>query len=809
MKVSLNWLKNYVDLDASVDEICEALPMIGLEVESVETKGMPQIDNLVVGEVLSREQHPNADKLGVCMVKFAPDAEPTQIVCGASNYKVGDRIPVALVGAKLPGDFKIKKSKLRGVESNGMMCSAKELGLGDDHSGLMILTDRPEIGTPMNDIFKDSDTVIELELTANRGDCLSHIGVARELAAYFGKDLKTPEVSDASGQGNALISGVEVTTDGCPYYTARSIKGVKIAESPEWLKKALTAIGQRPINNVVDVTNYVLMETGQPLHAFDAGKIKGGKIIVRQAKEGEPITTLDEKERKLSEQMMVIADAKRPLVVAGVMGSLDAEVDDNTVDIVLESAWFQPGSVRWTTRRLNLFSDSSHRFTRDVDPAGVEYAAKRAIDLILEVAGGEVVGDPIVVGEPPRGDRTIDITGDYVRQVCGFTVKDAEIESAFKRLGFVVQSDSASQSEGVAWQVTVPSFRPEVDRPIDLVEEFVRLYGTAKIPEGAVKATGLTRDDAPLAKYNRLTANFLASNGFAECSHYTLVDGDQLGAFEYGDQYPNLKLANPLTSEMGHLRASLIPGLVKAAQLNQSRGNSPTRFFETGRVFRWGEGEIFEIASIAFLWRADGEGRQWRERGAPDFYSAKAMVENLLGLGGFKTPQWDTTDHPAWQAGQSGGAGCWFKGQSMVRAGLLDMQMLKAMEVDGLWLGGEILFLAARQPKSDKATRFQGFSDYPGSEKDLALVVDAALPAEDVRKALAKAADKSTAGAFGVEAVEVFDVYTGTGLPEGKKSLAFSIRYRSPERTLKDKEVNSAFDAVQKAMKEAGYEVRG
>lgn len=783
--------------------------MIGLEVESVENKGLPQIDNLVVGEVLSREQHPDADKLGVCMVKYAPDQEPTQIVCGASNYKVGDRVPVALVGAKLPGDFKIKKSKLRGVESNGMMCSAKELGLGDDHSGLMILTDRPEIGTPMNDIFKDSDTIIELELTANRGDCLSHIGVARELAAYFGKELKTPELNATAGQGDGLISTVDVTTEACPLYTAWSIKGVKIAESPAWLKKALTAIGLRPINNVVDVTNYVLMETGQPLHAFDAGKIRGGKLVVRQAKEGEPITTLDEKQRKLSEQMMVIADAERPLVIAGVMGSLDAEVDEQTTDIVLESAWFSPGSVRWTTRRLNLFTDSSHRFTRDVDPAGVDYAAKRAIDLILQVAGGEVVGAPIVIGEPPRGDRTIEITGDYVRQVCGFSVKDAEIESAFNRLGFAVQSNSAAQCNGAAWNVTVPSFRPEVDRPIDLVEEFIRLYGTARIPEGAVRATGLSRDDAPLAKYNRTAANLLAAQGFAECSHYTLVDGDQLAPFEYADQYPALKLANPLTSEMGHLRASLIPGLARAASYNQSHGNAPTRFFETGRVFRHGDGEVFEIASIAFLWRADAEGRQWRERGAPDFYSAKALVNNLLGLGGFASQSWESIQHPAWQQGQCGGAGCWFTGAVMVRAGLLSMDMLKAMEVDGLWLGGEILFRADRLPKHGGATRFAGFSDYPGSERDLALVTSAEMPAEAVRLTLAQAAKESTAGAFEVASVKVFDVYQGQGLPEGRKSLAFSIRYRSAERTLKDKEVNSAFEAVQKSMKDAGYEVRG
>ncbi|MEO0795984.1 MAG: phenylalanine--tRNA ligase subunit beta [Verrucomicrobiota bacterium] len=806
MKISLNWLKHYVDLDVSVDEICEALPMIGLEVEAVQSNSLPPIDNLVVGEVLSREQHPNADRLGVCMVKYSAEQEPTQIVCGATNYTVGDRVPVALVGAKLPGDFKIKKSKLRGVESNGMMCSAKELGLGDDHSGLMILDDRPEIGTPMNDIFKDSDTIIELELTANRGDCLSHIGVARELAAYFNKELKVPATKAEAGGGDGLLEAVEVSTEACPYYTAWSVKGVKIAESPDWLKEALTAIGQRPINNVVDVTNYVLMETGQPLHAFDSSKIKGSKLLVRQANEGEKITTLDETERSLTSKMMVIADTERPLVVAGVMGSIDAEVDDNTTDIVLESAWFSPGSVRWATRRLNLFSDSSHRFTRDVDPAGVDYAARRALDLIVEVAGGEVVGQPIVVGEKPRGDRTINISGDYVRQVCGFEVTDEEIFATYKRLGFVVESNSAEQSND--WSVTVPSFRPEVDRPIDLVEEFIRLYGTAQIPSGNVRATGLARDDAPLAKYNRAAANLLAAKGYAECSHYTLVNGDQLADFEYGDQYANLKLANPLTSEMGHLRASLVPGLTRAAQLNQARGNAPTRFFETGRVFRWGEGEIFELASIAFVFRADAADRQWRERASGDFYTAKAMIENLLGLGGFEVPDWDTTEHPAFQPHQCGGAGCWFTDAVMARAGLLSMTMLKEVGVDGLWLAGEILFRADRLPSNDTATRFASFSDFPGSEKDLALVVDATIPAETVRRELAKAAEESTAGAFGVDSVEVFDVYTGTGLSNDKKSLAFSIRYRSPERTLKDKEINSAFDAVQRSMKEAGYEIR-
>ncbi|MBQ6534727.1 MAG: phenylalanine--tRNA ligase subunit beta, partial [Opitutales bacterium] len=319
MKVSLKWLNKYVDLsDVSAEQIAEALPMLGLEVEGVETTGMPKLENVVVGEILSREQHPNADKLGVCMVKVNPSAEPIQIVCGAKNYKVGDRVPVALDGAKLPapdgGVFEIKVSQLRGITSNGMMCSARELGLGSDHSGLLILESRPEIGTPINDVFSESDTVFEIELTANRGDCLSHIGVARELAAKFGKKLKKPELKYSPVYSptptGGLLNSVELQTPNCPLYTAASITGVKIAPSPEWLRRDLEAVGLRPINNVVDVTNYVLMEYGQPLHSFDASKIRGGKIVVRQAADGEEIQTLDEKKYTLTPEATLICDGE-------------------------------------------------------------------------------------------------------------------------------------------------------------------------------------------------------------------------------------------------------------------------------------------------------------------------------------------------------------------------------------------------------------------------------------------------------------------------------------------------------------------
>jgi phenylalanyl-tRNA synthetase beta chain len=364
MKVSVDWLREYVDLPDCTDELVDVLPMLGIEVEENDEDSGPRLDNVVVGEVLSKNPHPEADRLSVCTVKVG-SGEPATIVCGATNFSQGDRVPVALPGAKLPGGFKIKKSKLRGVASEGMMCSAKELELGDDASGLFLLPNSSEIGTPVDQLFA-KDKTLELEVTANRGDCLSHIGVARELAAHYEKKLKIPEVSIDTGEVDkpsegGLIDHLTLETENCPYYKLYSIRGVKIGPSPDWLKRRLESVGLRAINNVVDVTNFVLLETGQPLHAFDATKIKGRTIRVRQAGENEEITTLDEVKRTLDPEMMVIADAERALVVAGVMGSVDAEVDDSTVNIVLESAWFQPGNVRATSRRFAHFGNRRGR----------------------------------------------------------------------------------------------------------------------------------------------------------------------------------------------------------------------------------------------------------------------------------------------------------------------------------------------------------------------------------------------------------------------------------------------------------------
>ncbi len=805
MKISLNWLKRYVDLSASVEDIAEALPMLGLEVESIEQLGLPPMENLVVGEVLSREQHPNADRLGVCQVKVHPESDPVQIVCGASNYKVGDRVPVALVGCVLPGDFKIKKSKLRGVESQGMMCSARELGLGEDHAGLMILDNRPEIGTPMNAVFTDSDVVFELELTANRGDCLSHIGVARELAAYYGLKLKLPEIASRESNGEGLLQRVSIETDACSLYTAHSIRGVKVGPSPEWLKKALESVGLRSINNVVDVTNFVMLEGGQPLHAFDAAKIKGGQLLVRNAVEGEGLVTLDDKVRTLDSGMMVIADAERPLVIAGVMGSVDAEVDESTVDVVLESAWFLPGSVRRTTRKLNLHTDSSQRFTRDVDPGGVLFWAQRALDLILEVAGGEWSGPVLSEGKAPRADRNIVLSPDYVREVCGFDIPDETIRSIYTRLGFEVTDLAAGE-----WQVTVPSFRPEVDRPIDLVEEFIRFHGTTQIPESVVQGPGLNREDDALSVFNRKATDYLVGQHFNECYHYSLMDGALIEQWYQADMPAHLKLANPLTSEQSHLRLSLLPGLLETLRSNLNNANPVDRLFEVGRVFRFAEGELRELASVCFVTVVDSKERHWRERSAPDFYMARNWVNHIAALAGVGDLNFELVDpvRLCWQPGHAASASCWLKTGYMANAGLLSMGLLKEMGIEGRVLAGELFFEPEVLRRKRKAPRLQTFTSFPPAIKDLALIVDVEALAETVRRDLESVARKRAGDTFVVEHVKLFDLYQGKGLPEGKKSLAFSLQFRSPEKTLSDKETGPVFDAIQKAIQEKGYAVR-
>lgn len=828
MNISLNWLKKYVAVTAAPAELEKVFPMMGLEVEAVRTLGLPELEGIVVGEVLEKSAHPNADRLSLCRVRVEADGEPLHIVCGASNFQVGDRVPVALVGATMPDGFKIKKSKLRGEVSEGMMCSACELGLGNDHEGLLILRQKPEIGTPLNTVFPDSDTLFELELTANRGDCLSHIGVARELAAYYGLPLQLPEVPDINRKGAGLIDEIVLDTPDCPYYTAWSVRGVKIGESPDWLKQALSAVGLRPINNVVDVTNFVLLESGQPLHAFDADKLEGGRIVVRQARDGETLQTLDDKTHRLDESMMVIADAERPHALAGVMGGAPSEVTADTTNLVLESAWFRPGAVRATARKLNLHTDSSHRFARDVDPAGVDCWARRAVALILEVAGGTVAERIMCAGKPPRGDRTISISPDYVRRVCGFDVEDDEIAKVFRDLGFdvkisgveteVMRVDANLREVGRAkklvdttLQVTVPSFRPEVDRPIDLVEEFIRVFGTSRIPDAQVTATATEAVDSSIDRFNREALTYLSGRHLHECCHYSLTAASVLRRTESDEQQTGLALANPLTSEMSHLRASLLPGLLDALRVNRGHGNVVSGLCETGRVFRRHEGQTWELCAAAFILPVERGGKHWSKQQPPDFFTAKNLIRNLAARCGINTADVDYSAvdlPPLWQKGHAAFSPCWAEKGFQLRVGLISLDVLQSWDLDEWVLAGELLAQPKFLERPHPVVKVRSFSPYPPTTRDLALVVEEKMPAAAVQAALYSAAVTAAGDICGVESVELFDLYRGKGVAEGYKSLAFTLTFRSKEQTLTDAQINPLFNHIQDSLKQSGYQVR-
>ncbi|MBI5382015.1 MAG: phenylalanine--tRNA ligase subunit beta [Opitutae bacterium] len=820
MKISLNWLKTYLQLDVSVEEITRAITFLGLEVEGVISTGAPKLDNVFVGEVLTRDKHPNADKLSVCTVDVGLVHGVKTIVCGAQNYKVGDRVPVSLPGAVLPGNFVIKQAKVRGQLSDGMMCSAKELGVAEDASGLLILTDRPALGLPINQVLPAGDTVFDLEVTPNRPDCLSHLGVARELAAWFKQDLVYPqikfrgEIDETLGivQRPDLLQSVRVEApEDCPLYTAHVVSGVKVGPSPTWMQERLTAAGLRPINNLVDVTNYVMLEYGQPLHAFDARRLAGHQIVVRRANDGEKLITLDGKERVLSGRMLVIADAEKPVVVAGVMGGENSGVADDTTDIVLEAAIFRRQSVRWTSKRLGLSSDSSYRFERGVDPHTTLEAAYRALDLIVETAGGKIVGPMCKVGGDKPWSREIVVTPDYVRERLGFDIADAEMKAALESLELNVVREETPDEGGLRWTVSIPSWRDDLDRPIDLVEEVLRLYGTERIPPAVVQSPGLLADDDPIVRFNRRATDYLVGHDFHECVNYTLRPAKELATWTSQTAAAELALANPFVEDQSHLRPTLIMGLLESLKLNRSRGVPAARLFETGRVFIERNGQNFECAAVGFVVAEETE-RRWLQREAADFFGAKHHIEALAASAGIdlaRQPFVPLTGQAwGWQEGQSATVGDlqhgWF-----AQLGLLSLALVKSLGLEGKVYAGTFAILPEKLTADTTRRRFAPFGLFPAALRDLALVVEAGTPADEVRKVLAKTARAAVGNAFALESVNVFDVYRGQGLPEGKKSLAFGLVFRSAERTLTDDEVNGVFQKIQdELVKTAGYAIR-
>lgn len=806
MRVSMKWLSELVEVDLAPRDLADRLDMTGTAVEAVHTTG-EAIDSVVVGRILEKVRHPEADKLWVTTVDVGDGADRT-IVCGAQNFEVGDKVPVALPGARLPGGFEIKKAKLRGVVSEGMNCSAKELGLGMDHEGLMILPADAPVGMPFSEYQGTSDTVLELEITPNRPDCLSMAGIAREVGAVLERQATTPAERPPSEQGQAAdaLCAVEIEDgDLCPRYTARVIRGVKIGPSPEWLVERVTAAGARSINNVVDITNYVMFELGQPLHAFDLNtlaKDPDGRahIIVRTAREGERLVTLDGIERELREDTLLICDPTGPVALAGVMGGEATEVSDATVDILLESACFDPRSVSRTSRSLGLVSEASMRFERTVDRTGCVAAADRAAALFAELADGDVAVGVVDVYPHPLPVRRLTLRFARLEQILGVTISADLAAAILTRLGCEVESHPDRL------EIVIPTFRPDLEREVDLVEEVLRLWGMerieATVPAGRGRIGGLTREQS---LRERASAT-LRSAGLNETMTYAFTDPGELERLDMPLAADELlvELLNPMSAEQAVLRRTLLGGLVRSVGYNQRRGVDDVHLYEIGSVYWTGEGRkrpkerTMAAGVLAGAWHEQA----WNDPAVTlDFFDGKGILESLareLALDRFKL----RAAGMGWlQPGRS--AEVLVGGEVVGWLGEVHPVVLQRFEAEAPVVAFEVdltrLVRAARD-----ARPFVDVPRYPDVARDLAIVVNEDVTAERVEQAIRSAGGKLLGDA------RLFDVYRGQGVPQGQKSMAFSLAYRSLERTLTSEEVDAAHEKlVRKVAGATGGTLRG
>ena len=778
MKISLNWLRDFVDCQLSASELETLLRRAGLEVASIGVRGAV-MDNVVVAQILESTQHPNADRLSVCRVDDG-SGTPRQIVCGAKNYKVGDKVPLALPGAVLPGDFKIKTGKLRGVESEGMMCSAKELRLAEESDGLLILPADSKSGTPIKDLFPP-DTLLELEITPNRPDWLHHFGVAREISVFTGLDVKSPQAKMASV---ALAEGHAVLDDeGCEYYTLRRISGVKVGPSPQWLADRLASVGLRSVNNVVDVTNYVLFEMGQPLHAFDAAKING-PLHVRRASEGENFRALDGRDYKLKPDFLVIADANGPAALAGVMGGELSGVTESTTDILLESAVFDPAMVRRASRSLGLISDSSYRFERGIDPEGVALASARAVELILQVAGG-VADETLWVAGKSHERRDFKLRHARVRSLLGLDLSNDEIESALVRVGL----QKISGGDESHW--AIPGFRRELHREADLIEEISRVVGIEKIPSRAVGVFAPASGADLAYDFAMDLRRKLAGMGFHEARTSTLVSASAAP----GDA---VELKNPFGDDQSRLRNSLIPGLLSALARNIDQGAKSIPLFEVGRVFS-SEGEFQRLTLVA---TGDIQSPDWRGGAtrAWDIFDLLGVIRHLVRLEDGDLKPLDVAPAPFGAASE-----VYFGGKKIGLAGQLHPSMARDLGVSTPLLAAEF-DLAAWQSVLPKTRLASALPKFPTSSRDIAFLAPLDLKYGSVQSAVHALKEPL------LEGIHLFDLFTdskGIKIPADKKSLAIALTFRSSERTLTADEVNAATDRIKATLRESlGVDLR-
>ncbi|MFY0543697.1 phenylalanine--tRNA ligase subunit beta [Brevibacillus sp. H7] len=806
MKVSYQWLSEYVDLsDITPQELAERLTRSGIEVEAVEPRNNG-VSNVVVGYVKERSKHPDADRLSVCIVD-AGQGEDLQIVCGAPNVAAGQKVPVALIGAKLPGDLHIKRSKLRGVESQGMICSAKELGLNDkllakdQQEGIMVLPEEAEVGMDAVSYLGLDDYVLELGLTPNRSDCLSMLGVAYEVAAILGREVILPEAQVVENGGDNPVTVEIEARDHCYQYVGRHFTNARIGSSPQWMKNRLMAAGIRPINNVVDVTNYVLLEYGQPLHAFDATQVKDRSIVVRLAEPGETIVTLDDQERKLDDQTMLIADREKGLAIAGIMGGANSEITSDTTEIILESAYFTPQSIRRSSRALGMRTEGCVRWEKGVDQSRVKLAAERAAALIQQLSGASVsrgIANAIVQQAKPA---VVTIPLEKINHHLGTSLTVADVSAIFDRLQFPYEL------KGETWTVTVPTRRGDITLPEDLVEEVARLYGYDNIPttlpSGSTTQGKLTREQ----QLRRSIRHHLIGAGLCEAISYALVHPervDDVAGLHQQETHP-IPLAMPMSEEHSVLRTSLIPSLLETVAYNKNRQNHDVAIFELGHVFLSGEKKLTKLPEER-LYVAGAVTGQWLpqnwmgSRQPVDFYLVKGLVESLLNRLGIEGTEYKAaSDLAGMHPGRT--AEVWAGGRRLGYLGQIHPATEKAYDLSETYVFQ--FDVAELVEEATERGLYNPLPKFPAVTRDLALVVDRAVPAAALESVI-----RQTAGEL-LESLTLFDVYTGERIAADKKSMAFSLVYRHPERTLQDEEIQQVTQAVIQALKEqTGAELR-
>lgn len=820
MRVSYEWLKSMVDVPDDPQKLVQEYVRTGTEVEAVEKVGA-NLDHVVTGQVLSKKPHPDSDHMWLCQVSVGQknvnekgEPEPLQIVCGAQNFNEGDHIVVAMIGAVLPGDVKIKKSKLRGVESYGMNCSERELGLGNDHSGIMILPPDAPVGVDFSDYYGISDTVIDCEITPNRPDCLSMVGMAVETAADLDEDthVELPQIHGEQGVPSADSVDVTIADPAlCSRYTARVVRNVKIGPSPEWLARRVMAAGSRPINNVVDVTNYVMYLTGQPLHAFDLNKLseRDGKhhIVVRAAKDGEKITTLDGKERELTSDMVVITDdGNEPVCLAGVMGGLNSEIDDNTTDVLLEAAAFDSGHISRTSRNLDLMSEASIRYERQVDPAGCAQVSDIAAALFQQCCGAEVAPGMVDQYPVPAEPVHIQMRPDRVRALCGADIPTSFMAERLRRLGCQV-ADPAGEHEPV--EVVAPTNRPDLTREIDLVEEVCRLWGegdiTPTLPAARNHAGGLTVEQQRLRKIGRV----LRSCHLSETSTYCFADARDLKRLNMPDEGKGIpvQIINPLVADQSQMRRDMLPGLLRSVAYNLDHGVPDVALYEIGRVFyghptKSQPDEPTMVAGVmAGRWNEDQWSAKYREL---DFFDAKGVVEELLDQLRITKVRFKACDAQAYPWLQPGSAAeVLSHGEILGWVGNVHPNSLANFGIEEPVVAFE-LSVAGLLRLASRELPYQEVPTLPGVDVDLALVVDESVTYEQLVQRITSAGGKLLSD------VRLFDVYRDpVRVGKGKKSMAFSLTYRAADHTLTSEEVEKAHSRlVKKVLRSTGAEVR-